>query len=468
MSEKLMQPQSAEFQQPQTAQESYRERLRRGLREAGSAAYSILDVSAGIALNRDDIKRNEATMDRLNKRYDGMLERQSQTDAASMALEHDIVIAFRGEMQRAGMARDEMPAERRRQLAEATVATYLEEITAELGEHHSEWTVEEIAAVAAQRARDIVAIISMDSEQQDLYSAAMFEYIEARGEVVDLQQENAELKEERRERLGRMGGVAVKALFGFGSRLRNIPHAMSAKATIAGMDAAKGVREWYGRKSPEDKRTVLFSAASVAVAGIAAFVAVRLNGGQSGGNFVLASNETPINGQPLDVTTRIGGENGPLDVARIGGESGPLDVTRIGGEEGKPLDVTRIGGESDPLDVTRIGGESGPLDVTRIGSESGAADLSGVKTTEGLFGDKPVTKWPDMVKVSEWDSQTKDGSLWGIGTEMLERSGVKNPSDNQVQELVDALKPQAGNNGLLQNGQMLDLRPAIELLPKAK
>jgi len=466
MSEKLMQPQSAEFQQPQTAQESYRERLRRGLREAGSAVYSILDVSAGIALNGDDIKRNEATMDRLNKRYDGVLERQSQTDATSMALEHDIVIAFRGEMQRAGMSRDEMPAGSRRQLAEATVATYLEEITAELGEHHPEWTVEEIATAAAQRARDIVAIISMDSEQQDLYSAAMFEYVEARGEVVDLQQENVELKEERRERLGRMGGVAVKALLGFGSRLRNIPHAMSAKATIAGMDAARGVREWYGSKSPEDKRTVLFSAASVAVAGIAAFVAVRLNGGQSGGNFVLASNETPIDGQPLDVT-RIGGENGPLDVTRIGGESGPLDVTRIGGE-GEPLDVTRIGGESGPLDVTRIGGESGPLDVTRIGGEGGAADLSGVKTTEGLFGDKQVTKWPDMVKVSEWDSQTKDGSLWGIGTEMLERSGVKNPSDNQVQELVDALKPQAGNNGLLQKGQMLDLRPAIELLPKAK
>lgn len=499
MSEKLMQPRSAEFQQPQAAPESYRERIRRGLRSAGEAAYSLLDVNAGIALARVDIKHEEATMDSLNQRYDGMLERQSQDDKTSMALEHDIVTAHRAEIQREGVTHDEIPAARRFEMAESTVALFLEDIAEELSAHHPDWTVEEVALAATQRARDIIAILAMDSGQQETYEAAVFEYNEARDEIADLQVEAEALKEERRQRLGSIGNVAVKALFGFGSRLRNMPYEMSAKLTIAGANVARGVREWYGSKSAEDKRTVLFSAASVAVAGIAAYVTVRLNGGHSShasGNFILAGNETTFEGQPVDATriggseaidatrigsgghidaTRIGGGEA-IDATRIGGErDGAVDATRIGGEPA--VDATRIGGETGAVDATRIGGETGSIDAARIGGETGPVDaevigggidLSGAKTTEELFGSKQVSKWPDVIKVSEWDVQTKDGSLWGISTEMLERSGVKNPSDNQVQKLVEALRPQAGADGMLRVGQALDLRPAVELLPNTK
>lgn len=450
----------------QPAPEAEARGFRAGVREAGESAYSFLDLSAGISLTASDIRYHSERLDIANNRYNGILERQTATDTISVALEADLLLDYRRDVQRAGYTDvDAMPAELRQQVVENTVRSRADDIIAELESHHPEWSREQLAEAAALRISDIITVLSMDAAQRDAYRAELFDYRDTKDRITTLETDLETKRQERRERLGAIGRVAVRAMMSVVNVARTAPRAVATHAAVTGMTLRQKVGEWYQNRSPEGKKATMFTAAGVAIAGIATYIGMRYGGyesGSQGNNFVLASNATDIGAQAPDVSEHIGGHALPhmgAEAPDINGHIGGGPLPHIGAQA--PELPPHIGGENIP----HIGAEAPDLSQ-HIGGEMTGGDLRGVKTSSELFGKGTVAQWPESVKVSGWDSQTKDGSLWGISEEMLQRSGVHDPSDAQIDRLVDALRPQAGQNGQLHEGQTLDLRPAIDLLPE--
>ena len=268
---------------------TFRERLRNGAREA----YSLLDLSAGVALARTDIRAARETMGHLDDRYDGLLQRQS-TDIISLTLQDDILLDFRRDAQRAGFTDvDTMPADQRMETAEGVAASYLDEIRGEFESLHPEWTAEELDAAAQIRAQDIITLLLMDSEARDTYDAAMFEYQQNSASLEEAQADLAELRLQRSERLARIGTIALGKLVDFSQNMRNVPY--SAGARVTGMMTT--VREWYTDRSPEGKKTMWYTAAGVAAAGLVAYISTRHTGAvpnQAHHEYVLSSVDVPV------------------------------------------------------------------------------------------------------------------------------------------------------------------------------
>lgn len=502
MAETLTDPQRhgnmPEATAPQATPEADAQGFRANVRAAGEHAYSFADLSAGITLASREIRGKQGSLDTLNTRYGGILERQTASDVVSVALEADLILDYRRDAQRAGYTDvDAMPAELRLQVVENAVRNRADDIIAELESHHPDWTREQLAEAAALRISDIITLLSMSGEQRDDYRRALFNYRDTQGDIAALETKLETLREARRDRLGALGRVAVGAVVGMVNAVRNAPHAVASHVTVAGMTLRQKVGEWYQSRSPEGKRTTIFSAATLAIAGIATYMSMRYAAGYEGAgsrsaDFTLASNNTDtggIGGQAPEVSGPIGGVasevNGPIGEAGVVGPIGGV-APEVAGPIGYPnaeVIPGPIGGSAtevtgpigDPGNTPEftgtIGGHApekvdGPIgNPAEAVPEVAGGDLRTAKTSSELFGNGNVQHWPETVKVSAWDSQTKDGSLWGISEEMLQRSGVANPSDAQIDKLVDALRPQADANGFLQKGQELNLRPAIDLLP---
>jgi len=425
-----------------------------------------------------------------------------------MQLADDIFIDYRRDAQRAGFTDvQQMPLAERVATAQSVAEQYSDDIAAELEVHHPEWTSEEIAAATTQRIRDIVTLLTMNTDELDTYRQATFDYQEVIGQAVTLETEIAELRAERKKRMSGLGNFAVRGLVGVAGKLRDLPHAFNARMTIAGMAVAERVRKWYSEKSPEGKKTVWFTAASVAITGLATYVAVRLNGGHSpsSGNLPaldLVSDNAPDqmgNVAPHDLGNVAPHNLGSplaagdtLGSAQLGGVAldhmGGVVPAKVGTTLTAPhnfggVSPDNLGGPSAPMHMGHqpvapdnlgnvapdtLGHRRAPDNLGGIAPDSlgnPGLDLSGADTSKEFFAnDSRVEKWPQIITVSEWDATTKDGSLWGISEQMLHRSGIANPSDAQIEQLVDSLRPQAQANGWLAEGQKLDLRPALDVL----
>jgi len=464
---------------PQPAPQAEARGFRADVHSAGEYAYSFIDVTAKMSLTAEDIRRNRGNLDTLNNRYDGILERQSASDVVSVALESDLLLDYRRDAQRAGYTDvDAMPPELREQIVETAVRNRADDIIAELEAHHPDWSREQVAEAAALRISDIITLLSMDATQREGYRRALFSYRDTQDEIAALETNMETMRKQRRERLSAVGRVAVRAVTGVVNAVRNVPSNIGARTTVAGMTLRQKIGEWYQSRSPEGQKATLFTAAGIALAGIATYIGMRYgagvdHGGSHGGvNYELASNNTST-----DVAPDVIGGHAPAIPHTIGheviGGHAPAIPETIGGHA--PVVPEQIGTAPDVPNA--IGGKAPDVPHT-IGNPVDTAgnapsvpeiiggDLRGAKTSGELFGHGNIQRWPDTVKVSAWDPQTKDGSLWGISEEMLERSGVKNPSDAQIDKIVDALRPQADANGYLRQGQTLNLRPAIDLLPQ--
>lgn len=472
---------------PQATPQEASRGFRAELRATGKEAYSLLDLSADIVTASQDIRHGKEELGALDAGYGGLLERQTASDVVSVALEADIILDYRRDAQRAGYTDvDSMPAELREQIVERAVRNRSADLISELEGHHPDWTREQLAAAAAIRINDVITLLSMGAEQRDEYFYALNDYRETQANIASLVDTAEALRDERRKRLGKIGGVAVRAVMSMFGAVRAVPAHVAAHVTVAGMSLRQKVGEWYQGRSPEGKKATIFTAASVAIAGIATYIGMRYGGYEAGSsqgaNFVLAGNETDIanastvGGSPVELPDTIKGS--PVDIgdtvkgapaeikARVAGS--PVELPKVIAGEPAPLPDVIAGNPAALPDVIAGNPSALPETIAAAGAPevvATGADLRGAKTTTELFGDSDVQFWPDTVKVSAWDSKTKDGSLWGIGEEMLQRSGVKNPSDKQIGNIVDALRPQADAQGYLQKGQSLDLRPAIKLLP---
>lgn len=456
--------------------------FRAEVRKVGNEAYSLLDLSADIANNGDDIRYSQERLDRLNERFGGILKRQTASDIVSAVFEADLILDYRRDAQRAGYTDvDAMPNDLRAQIVERAVRNRADDIMSELEGHHPDWTPEQLAEATAIRINDIITLLSMSASGREKYFYALHKYRETQAEIIALEEESEALRQERRQRMRAIGGVAVKAVMGLFTTLRAAPANVAAHATVAGMSLRQKVGEWFQNLSPEGKKATVFTAASVALAGIATYIGMRYGGYESGGasrgaNFALASNDTDLSAHtitdaPSEVPSFITGEPSSVDSFVTGAPSEvPAFITGDPSEvppfiTGSPSEVPEfITGQPSAVPEVVTGS---PSTVPEQGGDLFVgSDLRSAKTSRELFGNGTVQFWPDTIKVSEWDAHTKDGSLWGICRGMLQRSGVSNPSDTQIGELVDALRPQADAQGMLRQGQDLDLRPAIDLLPK--
>lgn len=474
-------PESSTSVEDQSAPESFRGRLRRGAHEA----YNILDLSAGVALANIDIRTHTDTMESLNNRYNGLLERRTASDRISMALQSDIQLDFRRDAQRAGFTDvNQMPTDQRREVAEAAAAPYLDDIITELQAHHPDWTAEEVEALAQQYTQDIITILAMDETQRDTYQAAMLEYRESGSAITEAEQRKEELQEQRNQHLRSFGRVAMQTLVAMAHSVRSVPYAVGARVSVTVVQ----VRDWYGNRSPEGKKAVWFSAASVAVAGLVGYLATRHTGGAHGGGYNLASYDVsgpdahsvnlgdhrpdqlgfsgPNNlGQHANHPTNLGDHlNRPIGLGQHVDHPNNLGDN---GHPGRPYNLGQHANHPDNLgqhaDHPNNLGDHRP---DNLGTPGATPE---VHTSAELFSDSgEVNKWPDTITVSHWNSKTHDGSLWGISEQMLRRSGVEHPDDGQIQHLVNALRPQAQPNGFLLDGQQLHLGPAVDALKDLK
>ena len=511
MSEVLTAPQagaSTEVATPaQTAEQTGRFNR---LRELGSRAYSLLDLAAGISNVNSHIDSVNALADGINERYNGLPGRQTSGETMSMQVEDDIRITFRRDAQRAGYTDvDTMPADLRAAAAELAARSHRADVVNELQANHTDWTTERIEAAADTLISDIAAVLAMDSDQHQAYEADLFKYQEVTSRIPDLIAERTDLRTEYNARVRAIGRAALQSLVNMAGAVRNAPTAINAAGTVVFMGAATSLREWYATRTGEQKKLVWLSAASVAFAGIASYLAVRYgagmgHGGESGQprmqpvGFSTSTGENigaPSQGEVIGVNygepignpaesigtgTTIGepiGNAGSAAGESIGGPQATTTGESIGSPAstgGEPIgssSATATSGEpigsssatnGEPIGRGSNAGES----IGTSGAETlPGLDLRHATTTKEIFASKgQVSAWPDTVTVSRYNAANHDGSLWGISTEMLERSGIAHPSDAQITELVDTLRPQAQPNGFLNEGQTLDLRPAVEAL----
>lgn len=483
---------------------TYRDRLR----QASDSTASFINLSASIGLARDDLRLTRQAMDRLDESRDGLLARQS-ANLISMELSADIVLDYRRDAQREGYtALDDMPAELRAQVARNAVTTYADQIRGEFEAAHPEWSSEELDAAAAQRIDDHAALLGMSTEEYSAFAQDQIEYHNLQGAASEIQAELSEMRAERSARVANLGRTALSGVVNLVGKARNAPLALSARAMVAGMSIGDRIRSM----SPENRRrTFVGTAAGIAVAGIATYLAYRAGhapGGNSA-NYTLASSNSPLPptgagaehlplgvGADTQLPSGVGEFTIPTSVGDIDpltsvGADVPLGVgvddlpsgvgvdvpTSVGAPEATPTGVgfetevipTGVGssqadlptgvGESVP---TSIGVDDAPLPS---GVGTGGENLASVHNSSELFtGTSSVETWPNKIQVSAWNSDTLDGSVTGISRQMLIRSGIPSPSADQVNALKDALMPQAQPNGWLLKGQELDLRPATKVL----
>lgn len=504
MSEVLTRPPEAgastEVHTPQAEQAGRFERIR----ELGARAYTLLELSAGISNRNHRLEHANRVADTINQYHEGLIGRQAHGETVGMFVEEDIRITFRRDVLRAGHANpDAMPAEQRRAVAEAAARAHRDDIVAELHTQHPDWAAGQIMAAAEARIADVVTILSMDSATHDEYEADLFTYQEQRARITELIAERAELETEHSARVRNIGRAALQGLVGMARAVRNVPGAVrrmpsviNATGTVVFMSARTNMREWYGSRTGEQKKLMWLTAASVAFAGIASFIAARYGlgtGGHGTGsqpNMEFASYSKP-EGEPIGTEYQPSGEpigatyGEPIGAGSgepIGAGANPGETIGAGytpGESigGDPSVGEPIGSEGatagEPIGTEAgepIGGEAQPGETIGADPSAGAEtatgiDLSHATTTKELFsGTEQVKTWPQTVTVDRWNPKTKQGSLWGICDTMLQRSGIANPSDDQINQLVDTLRPQAQPNGFLDEGQTLDLTPAIEEL----
>lgn len=470
---------------------TYRDRLSR----VAEGTTSFINLSANIGIARDDLRLTRRAMDNLDEAHEGLLRRQS-TDLISMELGSDIVLDYRRDAQREGYTNvDEMPAELRAQVAQNATATYGDQIRGEFEAAHPEWSSEELDAAASQRAADFAALLGMSTEEYSIFAQDQVEYQNLRSASTEIQADLSEMRAERSARIARLGRTALSGLVGFAGRARDLPNALSARAMVAGMSISDRIRN----SSPESRRTVIGTAAGLAVAGLATYIAYRAGHMPSGNsaNYTLANSSSPL------LPTGVGAESLPSGVgdAQLPGGVGEFTIpTGVGSGDVMPVAVgaevptgvgagvpkgvgatevipSSVGAEPQPL-PTEVGSSNLPTGVgeslpSSVGGETqlpgsvgaGGENLSTVQNSSELFGaNGSVEIWPAKIRVSEWNGKTLDGSLTGISRQMLVRSGVSHPSSDQINTLVEALRPQAQPNGWLLKGQELDLRPATSAL----
>ncbi len=467
---------------------SYRERLRLGLGRLVEQSVSMIDLTAGIVAAHDDLRLTRNALRHLDEPYDGLIERQASADLLSMELESDIILGFRRDAQRAGFTNtDEMPDELRTQAASRSVGARMDDLTAEIAAAHPEWSAEEAGEAATMRATDISTLFGMDAAQRDEYLAAQLKYHEMQAALPEMQTALGELQAERNERLSRMGSVALRGVVSFAGRVRDVPSALSARAMVAGMAMSDRIHTI----SPEKRRKAFWgTVAGVAIAGITRYVAVRHGiGSGSGGdsNYVLSSSDTPL--VPHQVGTPVPSQLGTSTPDHLGNfvlpnQLGSPNLHHSGGislpeQLGLRGATPNSLGTIDPVTPHQLGAPNTAVPANlgtplpdqlggapNVPSHLGGAEIaSSFKTSHELFtGKGAVDKWPDIITVSPWDSHNLDGSLTGISHQMLLRSGVHDPSQSQMNALIDALRPQAQPNGYLLRGQQLDLGPAAKVL----
>lgn len=452
-------------------EESFRGRLRRTLSEG----WHALDLSAGAAVAGIDARAHAETMAVLNERYNGLIERRMADDRVSMALQSDIELDFRRDAQRAGFTDvNTIPTDQRRGIAEGAAFSYLDEIIAELQGHHLGWSAEDVEALAQQYAQDIVELLTMGAEDRDACQAAMFEYLEHGTQRAAAEAEQAELRAQRDERLRSFGRVALQTLVAAAQGVRNAPYTIGAYASVK----VTQVREWYGNRSAEGKRTVWFSAAGVAIAGLVGYMTSRHSG--MPGHYNLANFTDPLGGHPSGAGGGInhptgagGGFNHPSgfggNVAHPSGAGGGVDHgTSFGGNVNHPSGAG--GGINHPSGAGSANHPSGAGSNHPNGAGNNPNVIQNqntlpIHTSHDLFtSTDTIDKWPTTITVSHWNSQTHDGSAWGISEQILRRSGIDNPGKDQIQHLENALLPQAQPNGYLLDGQSLNLQPALDAL----
>lgn len=467
---------------------TYKDRLRRGLGRMAEGVMSFADMAISISLARDDLRLTRRAMDALDEPFDGLIGRQAQADHISMELEADLILDFRRNAQRAGFTdTDAMPDTARSEAAQLAAQQRRDDLASELTANHPEWSQEDLQDAVDTRLADISTLLGMSAEQRDAYLAAQLEYHELRSAVPEIQAELSELRAERRERLSKMGRTAMRGLVGFTSQVRDLPNALSAHAMVAGMSISDRVRSM----SPENRRrTFASTAAGLAVAGIAAFIAYRAGHAPSGNgsSYMLANSSSPL--LPTGVgaeqlPTSVGGAQLPGGVGEFAIPSGvganmPTTVgaeglpTGVGSSLPKGAGVTEVIPSGAGVDTQPLPSGVGESIPSSVGSEGvpvpssvgvGGENLSSVQSSSELFGaNSSVEAWPAKIRVSKWNGRTLDGSLTGISRQMLVRSGISNPTNAQIDTLVEALRPQAQPNGWLLKGQELDLRPATSAL----
>jgi hypothetical protein len=475
-----LQPSMSPEQQVVDGPLTYRERIRRSVGRMGEGAMSLLDLGAGIALARDDLRLTRNGMNQLDEPYGGMLKRQAASDAISMDLESDIILDFRRDAQRLGFTDLEaMPSDQRTLTARLAIEQRTADITEELVTHHPDWTPEELAETVSTRTTDFATLLGMDAQERDEYLAAQLEYQELQLAVPEIQSELSELRAERNERVSRIGSVAMRGIVSFAGRVRDLPNTLSARAVVAGM----AVSDRLHSIGPEKRRKAFWkTAGGVAIAGIAGYIAMRAGSGHGFGsgnnyNYALANSSSPL------LPDHVGGSGLP---DHVGTPSGYPTPDHIGSATPTPEHTgsaiptpNHIGSADVTSSIDHVGTDtqapnhvgSSAATSNHVGSASPdhlgtpGENLSSVKTSSELFSStNAVDKWPSTITVSHWDSRDLDGSLTGISKQLLIRSGVSDPSQDQITILVDSLRPQAQPNGYLLYGQQLDLRPATETI----
>jgi hypothetical protein len=410
-------------------------------------------------------------------------------------LEDSAWIDFRLAAQRAGHTDvDAMPADLRRAIAETAAHEHMAEIITELQLHHPEWTPEELTAEAELRANDIAALFAMGADERDAYAADTLAYQELAEPLDEMQAELDTLREQRRDHVTRIGRAALIGLVSFAGKMRELPLTATSHVTATVMTAGSSLSNWYQNSSAERKHTINMTALSLAIGGLAAVIASRLTGlshHSPNTNPVAFYGTDPNNVDipveygattEVDVPVNYGTAGGvevdvPVEYGKAGAfeadvpvEYGAteVDIPTEYGQAGETDIPENYGTATTEADIpVEYGATTTEADVpVEYGATSGI-DLSGATMSEQLFEHGgTVSAWPDEITVSKYKSSNHDGSLWGISEQLWRGSGVENPSDKQVQQLVDALYPQAGgNNGQLLEGQKLRLAPALNLLP---
>jgi|GEM_PF-3061912 len=468
-------------QTPDSGNLSYRDRIRSGFEPMADGNLSLANLSTGIVFAREDLRLARTTMGEIDSTYAGALARQEEhsfSDELRTGLTDDLQLVA----EQAGFADpSDMPDEQRAEMAHDVATRYEANMTAELAAVHPEWSADEIEAAVRERIGDYALILGMNAAQRDEFAAAHEQYHDLQDAMGDIESELGELRAERRARLSRIGRAAVGGVVRLAGKIRNAPNAISARLVIAGMNVSDRVRNMTAEK----RRTAFWgTAAGVAIAGIAGYVAFRSGHGPSGaaGHYTLAGSDSPLmpdhlgNGLPDHLGSGApthAGASADFIMPDHLGSSGPdhlgvgSPVDHVGGGASAPDHLGANGGSVDHLGSSSNPdhlGAGSTVTADHLGA-SGGDTLTGAHNTSEFFGSSShVEAFPDQIRVSQWDSQTLDGSLTGISRQMLIRSGVQHPSANQMSALIDSLRPQAQPNGFLLEGQSLDLRPAKKAL----